>query len=282
EVGIAEPYERREALCEEAVAMARRVGDRRVLGTVLRNAQWALWGPENVEERLARAYEIVRLAEKARDRILMLEGHAFCLWTLVELGDITQVRQEYEVVSRLADELRQPYITWAATISLVMLEQLEGRFADAEALAQQALQLGQEAQNSNAMLVFGIQMLNDFYERGRWDGMESLLATFTMTYETISQNIRSFGVFVSCLRNQTEEARRELESLSVDDFARFTRNLAWLFSIAYLAEAVAMLDDTRRAGIVYALLAPFAGHNVTLGPSGAFGSVARYLGLLAA
>src|SRR5262249_31879555 len=50
EVAISDPYERREALCEEAVSIARRLGDPRVLAAVLRNTWWALLVPENVKE----------------------------------------------------------------------------------------------------------------------------------------------------------------------------------------------------------------------------------------
>jgi class 3 adenylate cyclase len=282
EVAITDPYERREALCEEALAMARRVGDPRVLATVLRNAQWALWVPESVKERLARAYEIVRLAEEAHDRTLMVEGRFLCVWNLIELGEITRARREFEEQLPVVAELRQPYIAWGAALTPVLFAQLEGHFADAEALAQQALQLGQEAQNANATLVFGIHMLIDFYERGRWDEMEPLLGTFATAYETISQNVRSFGVLADCQRNRLADARRELEALAANDFGGLTRNLAWLFSIAFLAEGVAMLGDTRRAAILYALLAPFAGLNVTIGPVCTYGSVSRYLGLLAA
>jgi hypothetical protein len=111
--------------------MARRVGDPRVLAAVLRNTQWALLVPENVGERLARAYEVVRLAEEAHDRTLMVEGRFFCVWNLIERGEITRARQEFEVVSRLITELRQPYLAWGEALTRVVFAQLEGHFADA-------------------------------------------------------------------------------------------------------------------------------------------------------
>src|SRR5262249_14266995 len=220
--------------------------------------------------------------EEAHDGTLMVEGRFLCVWNLIELGEIARARHEFDVASSLTAELRQPYLAWGAALTRVMFEQLEGHFADAEVLAQQALQLGQEAQNANATLVVGVHMLRVFYQRGRWDEMEPLRTTLARTYERISQTLRCYRVLLDCHRDRLADARRELESLATNDFVGLTRNLAWLFSIAHLAEAVAMLGDTRRAGILYALLAPFSGHNVTIGPVCAYGSVSRYLGLLAA
>src|SRR5262249_31345612 len=48
EITISDPYERREALCTEAIAIARRLGDGGVLCRVFRNAHWALWTAGNV------------------------------------------------------------------------------------------------------------------------------------------------------------------------------------------------------------------------------------------
>src|SRR5262249_6813999 len=109
----------------------------------------------NVKERLTRAHEMLRLAEEAHDRTLMAEGRFLCVWNLIELGEITRARHQFEVASSLTAELRQPYLAWAVALTRVMFAQLEGHCADSEALAQHALQLGQEAQNANATLVSG-------------------------------------------------------------------------------------------------------------------------------
>src|SRR5262249_4228372 len=84
EITFSDSYERRQALCREAVAMARRVGDDAVLASALRSTHWALWVPENLEERLALADEMVQAAERAGDRTMVLEGRAFRCWDLVE------------------------------------------------------------------------------------------------------------------------------------------------------------------------------------------------------
>ena len=281
EITFSDSYERREAFCGQAVEMARRLGDPAVVAAVLRNTHWALWTADNVAERLALASEIVWLAEQAGDRATLLEGHAFRLWDLLELGDVPGARLEFDVFSRPVEESRQPYLRWGVAIIRVLLALVQGRLAEVEALAQEALQLGQESQNQNAALVFGVQTLSSLWERGRSQELASMLSAAAEAYPAIAPNLRSVQVLVSRDLGRTSEARAEFERLAAHDFSDMPRNIAWLFSIAFLAEACASLGDGARAGTLYELLHPLADRNITIGPVAAFGSVSRHLALLA-
>ncbi|HXM56392.1 MAG TPA: AAA family ATPase, partial [Candidatus Dormibacteraeota bacterium] len=69
--------ERRLALSEEAVALARRLGDDATLAAVLFDRHMAIWGadpPATTDERLAMATEVVVLAERLGDRAMALRG----------------------------------------------------------------------------------------------------------------------------------------------------------------------------------------------------------------
>jgi len=223
----------------------------------------------------------VQLTERVGDHALLLEGRLFRLWDLLELGDVTGARREFDACERLAEQLRQPYHRWLVAIVRVLLALAEGRLPEVEALAQQALQIGQEAQNQNATLVFGVEMLILFRDQGRLEEMEPLLMSFAGIYPLILPNLRCALTLTHCDQGRAAEARSEFEDLAAHDFADLPRNLAWLFSVTYLCEICAFLGDTGRAPTLYALLLPFAGRNVAVGPVLAFGSAARYLGLLA-
>jgi predicted ATPase len=58
------PRDQTAAASREAVEMARRLGEKQALAETLRIRHLVLWGPENIEDRLATADEIVRLAEE--------------------------------------------------------------------------------------------------------------------------------------------------------------------------------------------------------------------------
>src|SRR5215469_10749791 len=78
------------------------------------------------------------------------------------------------------------------------------------------------------------------------------------------------------------KARQEFERLAVDDFAAIPRDWNWIFGLATLSGVCAFLRDERRGAILYELLRPYAGRNVTIGWGDvSYGSVDYYLGRLA-
>ena len=80
--------ERRLALSDEAVELARRLGDPQTLAICLDARHYALWRPETVHERLEVASELRRIAETVGDPELELEGAGWTVVDLLELGDI--------------------------------------------------------------------------------------------------------------------------------------------------------------------------------------------------
>ena len=95
--------ELRLSLCDEAVAIARRTGDLRTLATCLDARHYALWLPENVEERLEVAAELRRVAEETGDPELELQGAGWTIIDLMELGDIQGVDIQIAAASKLAE-----------------------------------------------------------------------------------------------------------------------------------------------------------------------------------
>jgi hypothetical protein len=83
---------------------------------------------------------------------------------------------------------------------------------------------------------------------------------------------------------RTEAARALLERIGARGFADVPRDVHFFPALSLLAEAAHLLGDHVRAGLLYQMLAPFADRNVVASwwsPT-YVGSVARYLGLLAA
>jgi class 3 adenylate cyclase len=212
---------------------------------------------------------------------MSLEGRWLRICDLLELGQVPAAARDLDVCCRLAEELRQPYHTWIVAIFRVLLAFARGRLGDVEPLAQRALEIGQEGQNQNALLVFGLHTMVLQRERGV-DEWSDLVEGFATTYRPIEQNLRcarALGLFDA---GRPDEARAEFGRLAADDFRSVPRTVAWLYSFAFLAEVCHGLGDAARARILYARLARFAGRNITIGPVLAFGAADRYLGLLAA
>jgi predicted ATPase len=100
--------ERREALSQEAVALARRLGDPATLAEALAARYYALWGPDHVEERLAIARETLRLGDVTESKDMMRAGYIFRALALLEVGDVVALDENLLLYTELITELRQP------------------------------------------------------------------------------------------------------------------------------------------------------------------------------
>jgi len=152
---VREARERRRALSDEAVAMARRVADPTTLALALGARHWALWDPPHVEDRLLVTSELLRIAEGIGSRELAAQAHFFRVGALLERAAIDAVDEEIEAFARLASELRQPTYQWWTPMLRAMRALLEGRLAEAERLAEDGLAVGRSVQGAVAATVFG-------------------------------------------------------------------------------------------------------------------------------
>ena len=282
--------ERRASLSLEAVETARRLGDRATLAYALNCRLLALWAPESAEERLASAAEILALAQDAGDAELGLESRQWRLMALLELGNMRAVNREMALYAEKAAELREPYFLWFSALWRAMRALLEGRFQEAERLAEQALAIGQR-RNPVAAQAYAGQVAFVRWVQGRLD---EVVPWVQVAAEQSSELPGSpppammtgyrcaLAGFYSEL-GQEADARREFERVAAHDFADIPHDVGWLVNVIQLAQACAFLKDSRRAAKLYEFLLPCGDRSVVSGRGVVcLGSAARSLGLLAA
>ena len=274
--------ELRLSLSDEAVRIARRTGDARTLASCLDARHYALWLPENVEERLEVAAELRRVAEETGDPELELQGAGWTIIDLMELGDIDGVDIQIAAVSKLADALHRPTWLWWASLFRTARVQLAGQFDEAERLAQETLAIGQRGQAENALHYYAQAMFNIRREQGRLAEVEGAVRGFIELYPAIPAWRGALALLLVEL-GRPEEARTEFEQVAQGGFAAFPRDANWLIAITLMAEVCGALADAARAGELYTLLEPYAGRNVVVGRNATNnGSASRLLGILAA
>ena len=261
--------------------MARRVGDAGVLAFNLGSLLNAPWGPEETEERLTCATEMLQLARTAGNSELVSEAHSRRLVYLLELGDIQGVDTALEAMALLDAELRQPTYLMLTLGFRAMRVLLAGRFAEAERLALQAQAAGPLTQSEQVGGAFGVQMFTLRREQGRLKEVEPALRHFMQQHGVASTWRPGLALLYSELGRQ-REARTEFEHLAQHDFADFPRDALWIGCMTYLTEVCTFLGDVDRAATLYQLLLPYARHTVVVGGGAVcYGAAARYLGMLA-
>jgi tetratricopeptide (TPR) repeat protein len=273
--------ETRAALSAEAVEMARRLNDMGTLAYALDGRYAAILAPDNPEERLALADEIVRLADAVDDRERAVQGRHYRLIALMELADLQSVDAEVTALALLAEELRQPAQRWYVAATRANLALLTGRLDEAEDLIPRALELGRHAMSRDATLSSRLQLFLLRREQDRLDEVE----------ETIRQSIVEYGarpvfrcalILLLCDLGREAEARTALERLAATAFADIPVDNEWLFCMSFLADASERLGSTEHAAVLYDLLLPHAGRNASNADEISLGDVSRSLGNAAA
>jgi class 3 adenylate cyclase len=272
--------ERCDPLSRDAVAMARRIGDAAILAYALHSRHAVLQGPRHLDERLAIASEIVRLAEAAGDKEQVARGRHFRIVDLLEQGDMRTAYREMDAQSRLADELRQPLYLWHRSMYRAMRALLEGRLDEGEQLANETLMLGQRA-SPDAIDTYGVQMFSARRDQGRLDELEaSVAATVEQQPHVPGWRVALAHLYAEIGRD--DDARREID-VAAAGLTELPEDAVWLSAVSTLSNACASVGDGGHAAPLYDLLLPYAGRAVIVGAGVAFaGAVSHYLGLLAA
>jgi tetratricopeptide (TPR) repeat protein len=266
---------RSSALSAQAIDMARRIGDRNVLATALIYALSSRWGPDDLDERLQTAAEIVGVARGDRDRFLGLCALAVIHLERAERHAADEMLRELVTI---AGRLMQPRYTWQARVLQACFALIDGRFREADDLAREALATGERAHEVNVELIYGAHAAVSHNDQGLLLQLEGVLTSVAERYPTVSTWPAVLAV-LHAAAGQPERARRELDRVTID---WLPHDGSWLLNIAMASEATSLVRDAGRAGRLYELLLPYTGRIVMVASTAAYGPVDRYLGLLAA
>jgi tetratricopeptide (TPR) repeat protein len=201
----------------------------------------------------------------------------------LELGDIEGFELERAVYAEIADALHQPAYQGQALAWTALRMLLEGRFNEVEAVMNRAFELGQRGNVDFAVQWYGVQLATLRREQGRHDEVYNAVWNMAGRFPGAPAWRCAVVLFASEL-GRVADAEGGLAYLS-DDFEDIPRDVNWFPAMATLAVTVWRLGDSARAARLYELLAAFEDRYVVAGgtaPSACYGSVAYYLGLLAA
>ncbi|MEO6496453.1 MAG: AAA family ATPase [Solirubrobacteraceae bacterium] len=274
--------QRRDALVEEAIAVARRIGDPATLARVLGDCHIATWDPDSPERSLPWAEEMLELAEQVGDTELALDAHAWRISLLLELGDQVRAQQGIDTFARLADDLRQPRARCYVARHRALRALTAGRHEEAQAAIEESAAMA--ASFSEDAIVQMLVAAQTFFLRSA----QGRLAELEPAMRLFAEGNPAMPVWQIALLSVQRAAGRhealahEFAALAADDFAGIPRDNLWLTSLALLAEVCWELRDPDAAGTLADLLAPYAERNVVVADAAFVAPVSRFLGLLAA
>lgn len=274
--------DRRRDLATRAESMARRLGDPLTLAGVLHDRHVAAQDGPNARERLALATEATRLAQANGDDLLAQHGRALRAGDLLELGDIEGFEREVDIYEREVTAQRLPRLRCAALMLRSSQAGIAGRFTDAERLATESRQLGEQLGADEMTISYTlIQTAHRLSSGALGDAVEEW-RELAVRYPTLSF-CRSVVTAALCAAGRLDEARTEFDKLAAGGFTELPRGPTWQPMAMLLALSCVVLGDRSGAAALYELAAPYARRHTQFGVYGFgyIGPVSYYLGLLA-
>jgi DNA-binding SARP family transcriptional activator len=281
-LALADADDRPARLGEQAVAMARRGDDAGALAAALMGRHAALLRIEHVDERLALIDEALAIAERLEAGELVALALHWRIYDLLELGEVAEAGRSYERLQALAHELHQPLYSHAALAWRGVAAHLNGHFDEAERIARESLRIAEAAGAPEARAFFLTQLFAVRREQGRLAELTEPLERLARGPGPVGVSWRSTLPYILVEAGELERARVAYEAVAADDFSGLPGSLFRLTGLICLAEACAALGDADGAEALSARLEPHADRLVQTGFSGCWGSVRRFLGVLAA
>lgn len=276
-----ETVEKLMELLDDAIAMARRLGDPRALIESLRTRLSLDRDPKRIHERIKLIDEILEIAHEIDDEHLLLELLAFRIYDSVALGDTDSWDRDLNSHQGLAEKVSEPFYSFHYRTFRTARAILAGRFELAESLAQETLEAGQKLSVENAEGVMGVQMFTIRREQGRLQEIAPLVKHFVSEHGANAAWRPGLALIYAEI-GQPEEARAEFERLAADNFSSMPRDSLWQTCLSYLAEVCGELRDAERAKVLYDLLLPYSELTVVVGNAiVCLGATSRFLGQLA-
>ena len=272
-------------MAREAIALARTNDDERVVYDVLRSAVSALMDFAPVDEVMTLNREVSRLARKYKNVPDQFRSYLRLMMEASELGDRREMDYYIGGCERIATRIDLPHYQWRVASARAMQATIEGNFAKACELIEEAEALARTAGDAGAGLTLPIQRFAILYE---WDSPdttpievidEQLSAVFKMLPEAETYARPMFASF-AYRTGATDSGQSILDDDIVERlFAGNDR-----FCVSRLAEVAISTGDFDLAKRAYDALLPYRNHCSTMGLMGTHwaGPVAYSLARIAA
>jgi hypothetical protein len=242
-------------LAEEALAMARRLGDRATLADVLLDRYYTVFSPDNLAQRVSDSAELLALAEERGDMLLSFRVAWIVYRSAIEAGQIDLAGRCVVEAERLAGELCQPLLVWLAAILRSGWSFLRDGPDEALAHILSTFELGRVVSPADGHLFWLIQQGLVLAELGRLGELADRLRTVPeMRGNRFYVALRALAL---CQGGRVDDARPIFDALAAQRFDDLTVNVAWLSTLTISAHVAAVLGDRTAGEALAAKLRPF-------------------------
>jgi len=271
--------EHRQALADEAAAIAMACTDDAIAVRVLNDLALPLATPHTLSTSLERTADSLRRAERLGDPLPLYFAAMWRAQTLHLAGD-TEGRDVHTAqAGATAQRLGEPNLLWSQLHNTVVQAMSDGDVERTDALSTAALNFGLSIGEPDATTYFGIQQMVICLQRGNMGDLGPLIEDTIATMPELGHAGKAALMLSHLEGGRIDSAIRHVEESAATGF-EFGLDNSWLVVVIDHAEVAVECHLAYHARAIRALLLPFAGLMACTGTTSQ-GSVAHYLGGLA-
>jgi class 3 adenylate cyclase len=271
--------EHRQALADEALAIAEASGDDAVVVRVLTHLATSLCGPSQLERLRTWTADALVRAERIGDPALLVGAATWCVTVAAFSADTDEMDRHLEMMGPLVEQLDEPTSNWTYAMALCARALIAGDADRAERLANDALHIGTGGGEPDAETIYAAQSLAVSWMRG------SMAEYIPLLTQVAADNpgIPAFTAYLA-MAHAEGDGHQSAHSM-LEEFAETAFDLppdhVWMSGMVEYAEAAIECRSSQYAGLLLDRLAPFADRQA-YNQVTSEGLASHYLGGLAA
>ncbi|WP_243058245.1 BTAD domain-containing putative transcriptional regulator [Nocardioides sp. SR21] len=275
EIDTSMAYEERRALCDEALAMARRLDDPVLVMDACQISFVALWVPRTAPQRLELITEAMEIARQAgRERSFVVSA---CLRSAVlsELGRRQELFEAVEVARREAERLRIAFGETVLDGIVVPWLAMAGRFDECDRVIEHLHRVSSRLSHTNA----DESVLSSMLALRFWQGRSLEMVPVLLEFENTGYPFAASVALYLWRAGEHDRAREYFAEHGAPlDHENEISLLAWCHGAAIALH----LGERDVAAGAYERLTPYAGRGCCAGSDLASGPIDGYLAMAAA
>jgi tetratricopeptide (TPR) repeat protein len=265
-------------LADEAIALARQTRDGRTLAAVLEKAWNAHQGPDLLAARVDYVRELNALVGQVRDLHIEFFARWCEFWTATELCEFARADAALERMRAIAEQTRLPTFRWIAGYEAAAVACRRGELDAGERLAEQALEIGQGAGEADAIMIYGVTLIENRSFQGRGAEVLALLEQAVANYPGLPAWEAELSRMY-CYLDRGSDGRKVLARAAAKRFDHLPCDSARMCGLAMYSDTAAQTGSAEAAAMLYSLLEPYADQFIWNGGAG-YGHTRMSLALL--
>jgi tetratricopeptide (TPR) repeat protein len=252
------------AIADEAVALARRLGDEPALLEVWTAAHLSGSVAHRIQDPRAEHPDLLALAERVGDPYSLMLASAWGIMQSLELADVEHTDRLLARLSQVADEVSTPVLQWVAAAYRCCRLMVSASGDEIEQAAIASFEIGQESGQVDALVWFAGQVYQARMAQGRMGEILDLCRQ--QRADNPGLPAWASALAVALLRaGELEEAKATLDEILACGGDPFPYDRIWLLGQGFLGETLASLGTPEQAARQYEVLRPYAGRTPCVG-----------------